>query len=300
MEKEQNATGPSELALRQAFVGMLFALAIAEAAILLTDLLGVIAADWNYEFSLKRLLDSFLDHDWLLLAPATHLLLGILLISISWVGWSQSQASGNKERVTDIFSLPFFLLLWEVVLVVLYFILVKSVELDTSLGGHTDTDVTLAVRAPSATPEAFWLAVVFAAYVVWDIVADVIMGPIDKKHHPSIHPIAAKVCVFLTGIVTRCGVSILCFLAAIWVYYLVRESTAPQVAVWGDAALVCILLWFRPGKWLERQFFAEHFFEWEQHRPGIRTATGRPFFTMFWFWLPILSFGYFLIMIVRL
>ena len=65
------------------------------------------------------------------------------------------------------FSIPFLGLLLDVFLVILYFIIVKLVEME-----QKDGRVVLA--APTAKPEASWLCVVFITYALWDILADVL------------------------------------------------------------------------------------------------------------------------------
>jgi hypothetical protein len=85
---EYRSTDP----LREGFVAMLFALAIAQVAINAAAVFAVSAA-----------LESKL-------AASAHLIVALLLIACSWVGWRQSRSPG---------------LLLDVLLVVLYFIIVQ-------------------------------------------------------------------------------------------------------------------------------------------------------------------------------
>jgi hypothetical protein len=82
---------------------MLFALAVSEVAIHAADL---VSASGNLSDKLPAL---------------THLVVGLVLIAASWVGWRRSVSPGMKERVEYVFSLPFIGLLLDVLLVILYF-----------------------------------------------------------------------------------------------------------------------------------------------------------------------------------
>ena len=86
-----------------------------------------------------------------------HLFLGLLLIACSWVGWRQSRSPGVKEKITTVFSASFLGLLLDVFLVVLYFIVVQSVEI-------IQTSSPVVLGPSSALPESRGLFAVFAVY----------------------------------------------------------------------------------------------------------------------------------------
>lgn len=116
--------------LRYAFVEMLFALAVSQVAIHAADLVGI-------QSSLLEKLPGF-----------AHLTLGLIVIAASWVGWRQSQSPGMKEQIRSLFSVRFVGLLIDVLLVILYFILVRSVEIEQKSGATVHTSA-------SALPESF-------------------------------------------------------------------------------------------------------------------------------------------------
>ena len=124
--------------LHFSFVEMLFALAIAQVAIGVADL---IQDDWDY------------------LPAYFHLLLAIIVITTSWVGWRQSAFSGSK--VKTIFGRDFIELMLDVLLVIFYFILARGVE-----SPHENKNMTV-----PAENEAFWVMVIMISYFVWDCVS---------------------------------------------------------------------------------------------------------------------------------
>jgi hypothetical protein len=146
----QMTTPPPGDAMRFSFVEMLFALAIGQVAVQAADL--VIATKPVSAVSA--------------LPALTHLLLALAVISTSWVGWRHSQAPGAQEPIESIFSLRFGILLVDLLLVILYFILVKRVEIGQEVG-------TPVLRPPTGTHEAYWLSVIFLVYLFWDVVTDV-------------------------------------------------------------------------------------------------------------------------------
>src|SRR5882672_6868901 len=139
-----NSTAEEDI-LRLNFVEMLFALAVGQVAIHVADVVSVTAPLWDK-------------------APAlAHLVVGLVLISASWVGWRQSNSPGMKEKIRHLFSLAFLGLLVDVVLVIVYFIIVRHVEIE-QIGGIP------ILTAPTAVPEALGLCVVFGIYFFWDLV----------------------------------------------------------------------------------------------------------------------------------
>jgi len=128
--------------LHREFVGMLFALAIAEVAVRS----GVIA---NSDLPL-----------WTKAPAVSHLLLAAVVIATSWVGWGWSQQSLSNVR--HVFTGDFIELLTDVWLVAVYFFLVGAAE--TIAGGSSGRTAQGSVEG-----EAFWVMVVFLTYVFWDV-----------------------------------------------------------------------------------------------------------------------------------
>src|SRR5262245_7337005 len=129
-------TSSREDALRSAFVEMLFALAVSQVAIHAADVLAIRAA-WQDKM------------------PAiAHLAVCLVLIAASWLGWRQSVSPGMREKVQYLFSIPFVGLLLDIFLVILYFIVVRNVEIE-------QVGVETKLTPATAAPEALWLCVVF-------------------------------------------------------------------------------------------------------------------------------------------
>lgn len=154
--KQNSASALEELRIRHQFVGMLFALTIGQIAV------------YSYE------LTSIPDQGGRRFAALSHLVLCALLVIASWVGWSRSKAPGMLQRVQGVFEWLFIVLLLDVLLVVLYFIMVRKVEIGNSLLGGKY------FGAPSAREETLWMILIFAAYAAWDTVAEVLV----KFCHP--------------------------------------------------------------------------------------------------------------------
>ncbi len=142
--------------LRVLFVEMLFALAASQVAIKAADLQSVAA-------SLCEKMPAIL-----------HLTLGLSLIALSWVGWQRSveRSMPEKEEVKYWFSYAFVGLNFDVLLVTLYFIVVRNVEIK-------ETNDIFKLSDASAVPESFWILIVFVAYAIWDFVGDVLESAPD-------------------------------------------------------------------------------------------------------------------------
>lgn len=95
--------------LRHEFVGMMFAIAIGE--------VGLQAAALAKAQHVVHFLPAY-----------SHLFLATIVIATSWVGWSASVAPGARQDVQRIFQWEFVVLLLDVILVIFYFILVRTVD----------------------------------------------------------------------------------------------------------------------------------------------------------------------------
>jgi hypothetical protein len=210
--------------LRYTFVEMLFALAVSQVAIHLADLSGAQG--------------SFREK-----TPAiTHLLLGLVVISASWVGWRQSQSPGMRLKIENLLSLRFFALLVDVALVIVYFILVRSVELQQKNGATV-------LDTPSARPEALWVAVIFAMYIIWDVMADVL----SPGSIPTSHPFT-RIMVGARVLLVCCFASATCFWLAFRIYQSSDHGKSIADIAFLDLALLFVVLLFRTLKTLEAPF----------------------------------------------
>lgn len=128
--------------LHREFVGMLFALAIAEVAIRSGEIVNS-----GLGFGIK--------------APAlAHLFLSGTVIAASWVGWGWSKYSLSNVR--HVFTRDFVELAMDVWLVAVYFFIVQGAERVVEVNG------TKTIEA-SMKAEALWILVMFATYVSWDV-----------------------------------------------------------------------------------------------------------------------------------
>lgn len=236
------------MGLRQTFVAMLFALTAGQIALSSADLY-VICKDAD-EFP-----STFF-------APAAHLVLALLIVSTSWVGWSVG--SRKTVQLTHPFSWHFIVLLIDVLLVVTYFVIVREVEINEvfqrqpALAGQSigEYGVTKQISNVSASGEAGLVAIMFLLYLLWDVVHDKFL-----KKAPL------RVAAFA---------SVAAFIAAFVLYVLCRSQSQGATVlsvVFGDLALVGIVIGFRAIKgaeeplanWfkVQHESFRERDFAWK-------------------------------------
>lgn len=132
----------SEPKIRHEFVGMMFAVTIGEVGLQVASLVQA----KHYE--------HFLPYYF-------HLILATVVITSSWVGWSLSQAPGARRDVNGVFTSGFITLLLDVFLVILYFIMVRTIDL--SSGADTP-------RIESPEKFAGLILAMFALFFIWDVV----------------------------------------------------------------------------------------------------------------------------------
>lgn len=220
------ASAAPEDALRFTFVEMLFALAVSQVAMSAADLA------------------SLHDSVWKMLPAIFHLILCVAVIATSWVGWRRSQSPGAKPPIASIFGLRFVELLIDVALVILYFILVKSIEIEQVYGSPTPQ----LVKPPSATPEAGWICVIFGVYVAWDLIADVLSpGCLAAPLNTTAPGLWKKLAV---GAASTCS-SIACLVLSLIVVWRSQNATSVLTVVILDVALLCVVLLFRVLKTVE-------------------------------------------------
>ena len=197
--------------LRHEFVAMMFAVAIGEVGVQTASLVQA--------------------HHWQHFLPAYgHLFLATMVIAASWVGWTRSPSPGAKEDIESVVGREFVVLLVDVFLVVVYFILVKSV--DVREGDPLEL-------VASAHPETFWILVIFGAYIFWDVTTKGVDYVNNRKT------------LSLAKWAREYGVRIIPTSACFVFLYSVRNyfyaADAPHVLT-ADFALVCLVLLFRTLK----------------------------------------------------
>ncbi len=207
MNTRRESAGESS-ATRFTFVEMLFALAIGEVAVIASHLVHV-EASWRQKL------------------PVTfHLLVGASLIATSWLGWTASLRRRHEERAEQPFSFDFLALSVDVLLVVFYFILVRQAEISE--------DTPYKLTAASATPEAWWLFIIFFTYVGWDLITDVL----KQRPRPT----------FVAGIglfFASAACSIICTGLAFCVWSLSAAGQSKTAVIAFDMALLCLVFLFR-------------------------------------------------------
>jgi hypothetical protein len=210
--------------LRHEFVGMMFAVAIGEIGLQIAMLV-------HYENSVHYLLPAY-----------SHLLLATFVIAASWVGWTLSPSPGARHDVTAVFEVEFFVLLIDVLLVICYFVLARSVDLQKPEGVGT------AEYKISAVPESFWVFIIFCIYLFWDFWTKIVVflfrkakGKADDNtwKYYSIRTIPTIVCTYLAWLAHR--------------EFL--ENLKPAQVVLADLALLSLVLLFRAGKDLISAFW---------------------------------------------
>lgn len=236
----------TQIELRRTFIAMLFALVAATVAQQISELLFVITGGWGSASSPSKMLDNLLAEKGALFATLSHSLLALLLVSMSWVMWSKSQAGGLKKDISSIFSKEFIILLVEVFLVVLYFAIVKTMEQNFQEYTAKKT-ISAYVGNTSARPEALQLMWVFAVYLIWDFIVDVVTSP----QYVQGLPIRSGIGSYLTGVGAYCSVSIICLFGAWLISSVAAPAATPFETVLGDIALLCLLLFFVLAKQLE-------------------------------------------------
>lgn len=193
---------------RFTFVEMLFALAIGEVAVIASDAIRA-PGTWQEK-----------------LPVSAHLILAAILIATSWLGWTASLRRRNELRAEQPFSWDFLGLSVDVLLVVLYFILVRQAEISEDAPYH--------LTAASAEPEAWLLVLIFGTYVLWDLVTDVWKEP-RKLSFPK------NVGLFIAS--SAC--SLVCTALAWVVWTLARSDLSGASVVTFDIALISVVLLFR-------------------------------------------------------
>ena len=135
----------NEPKLRHEFVGMMFAVTVGEIGLQVAALVQA-----------KHVLHY--------LPAYSHLFLATFVVAASWVGWSRSAMPGARKDVEEIFEWAFVVLLLDMAMVVMYFILVRTVDFEGDCR-----------RVDPAWVVARWHVWIFALYLLWDLVTKVLM-----------------------------------------------------------------------------------------------------------------------------
>jgi hypothetical protein len=173
------------------------------------------------------------DGGWRDLLPAyVHLLLATAVVSTSWVGWSVSEVSRGL-KVDSVFKWPFFVLLTDVALVILYFILVRSAEVPRGS----------AATSPSALTECDMIALIFVGYFVWDVLTKAVI-----RYEKLEAPTTFLQRFFGTTMWARGWMSCLSMFLGLIAWYFLRDVAGCYPVMLVDSALICLVLAFRALK----------------------------------------------------
>lgn len=194
----------SRTQLHLIFVEMLFALAIGQIAIDLSKLI-------DYQLISSQTFCA--------VVPAySHLLLAFVVISTSWVGWHNSRFCGTQ--IKDVFSLDYIELVFDIALVVMYFILARAVEIPDSSNDSLSPNASFEVKA---------VAIIITSYMFWDL--------ISCRSKPK------------EKITQRLWVSIFCTIIS-WILFWqgIGGSGTVQAVLLADFSLIALILTFRAMK----------------------------------------------------
>jgi hypothetical protein len=132
-----------KLDLRNTFISMLFALAASQCAIS------------GYDNFVSILLSNSCITDFTLFVPIlTHLILCVVVLTTSWIGWSATFSRKDRPKPEGVFCRDHFILMIDVIILGLYFSLVKSLDRVSDL---------------DASSEVYLMSIVFVFYAIWDL-----------------------------------------------------------------------------------------------------------------------------------
>lgn len=261
----QSGTGQNEL--HRTFIAMLFAFVAAVIAQQIAEHLIVATNSWKLADNPSAMYERLKGDGLYLIAAASHSTLALLMLVISWIMWSKSQGGGNRPDITSVFSAKFIIVLVEVFLVVLYFAIAKTSEADFS-SYNENLGIRSYVESASAYPEAVQMQWVFAVFLVWDMIVDVLASP---RSTPTTG-IVNRLLALPQGLLTYCSVSAICLAGAILISSSAPLYGSPEQAIAGDIALIALLLLFNIGKAFE--FYPRKWFPSEKLRNN--TARNSP------------------------
>lgn len=233
-------------ALRHAFVGMLFALVAAQIAFNVINLVGI----WH---------ESGVSPGWW--AALLQTILALAILTTSWVGWSRTAIPKHRDlRLRGVFGRPYVLLVVDVILVIIYFGVARSTEVAEELEIVGDSVVTTRVTLrPSALAETFGVVLLFAVYLLWDVLMKV-WRPIGKSgEYLREHSIRGWSRWKFSYLQTRA--SVLCVVWSFLLFYLVwvhRYDANTWFVLLADIWLILLIFMFRLAKY-EEQGSAERF-----------------------------------------
>jgi hypothetical protein len=235
--------------LHRTFIAMLFAFVAAVVAQQIAEHLIVATNSWKLAYSPNAMYERLKGDGLYLVAAFSHSALALLMLTMSWIMWSKSQGGGNRPDITSVFSVKFLIVLIEVFLVVLYFAVAKTNEANIATYDE-ELGLRSYVKTASAYPEAVQILWIFAIFLIWDIIVDVLAS---RRSSPAVGLLNRTVAVG-QGVLTYCSVSALCLVGGIAIVKQAPLYGSPTQAISGDIALIALLLFFNIGKSFEYYF----------------------------------------------
>jgi hypothetical protein len=189
--------------IRHEFVAIIFALAASEVA----------------SQAVARLQSPFSEDA----AGWAHLVLMLMMIAASWVGWSNAHLKSEQRDATKVWSPEFFLLLADVTIVIVYFMMVKGWLRGTPANDAGASDFT---GRPDEffRSDTFGMVLVFGCYFIWDLIVARI-GHLGERW--------------------RLIISTTCLALCFGVWFFLHHQMSTRAVVAGDFALLGIVLLFR-------------------------------------------------------
>lgn len=247
-------TGQSQL--QKTFIAMIFAFVISFHAQTITEYIAVITNNWSVFPYISTITIDFI-------AVGSQIILALLMILISWVMWSKSQAIAHLNDINQIFTIKFVTFILEILLVTLYYGLVKSLEVDFSEFSKTK-NVSSYITNLSAKPEAFLMTLIFGIFLVWDLIIDIFKSPTNPVALGNLN----KLKNFFKGFLVYCLISLISFLAALLILTTTPSHSSALITIFSDLALICILLFFYQAKILE--YYLLKIFPDQDSRPNTK------------------------------
>jgi len=243
----QGGVGQNEL--HRTFIAMLFAFVAAVVAQQIAEHLIVATNNWKLGDSPDAMYERLKGDGLYLVAAFSHSALALLMLTMSWIMWSKSQGGGHRPDITSVFSVKFLIVLIEVFLVVLYFAVAKTNEANIATYSE-ELGLRSYVKTASAYPEAVQIQWIFAVFLVWDVIVDVLAS---RRSIPAVG-LWNKAVAILQGVLTYCLISALCLAGAFFIAKQAPLYDSPVQAISGDIALIALLLLFNIGKSFEYYF----------------------------------------------
>jgi hypothetical protein len=207
---------PTKDNLRVEFVEMLFALAIAQVAIEFSE-----AIFHKISFNENPHVYS-------------HLFLGSLIITMSWIGWQNSRSKGNTLGIESIFSTPFLILLTDISLVIFYFIIVRGADFSI----QSDKAVTIV----DVTNELLLSALIFGVYIFWDFITKGV--ELHYKNNGG-QAFSKSIKFNLNAFFQRTWPGVICLIATVCFFKYYNSPVTPWGAFVIDVSLFFIFVLFR-------------------------------------------------------